>query len=145
MTYVCLQLYLPPFSIWASTFLAAPSLPLSESTYFIDDQEITITISKTCKSVSNQLKTLIRLKHVLRFEERKMLVNAFVMSSFNYCSLVWNLSSAQMCLKTYRKELYSSRQYVLIMSRTCFRMNIQSTFAWISRNSLLKTVAISDV
>ena len=54
---------------------------------------------KTCKSVSNQLKTLIRLKHVLRFEERKMLVNAFVMSSFNYCSLVWNLSSAQMCSK----------------------------------------------
>ena len=48
-----------------------------------------------CKSASNQLNALIRLKHLLGFEERKVLVNTFVMSNFNYCSLVWNFSSAQ--------------------------------------------------
>ena len=42
-----------------------------------------------CKSASNQLNALIRLKHLLGFKERKVLVNTFVMSNFNYCSLVW--------------------------------------------------------
>ena len=45
-----------------------------------------------CKSVSNQLNALIRLKHLLGFKERKVLANTFVMSNFNYCSLVWNFS-----------------------------------------------------
>ena len=52
-------------------------------------------INNICKSASNQLNALIRLKHLLGFEERKGLANTFVMSSFNYCSLVWNFSSAQ--------------------------------------------------
>ena len=52
-------------------------------------------INNICKSASNQLNALIRLKHLLGFEERKVLVNTFVMSNFNYCSLVWNFSTAQ--------------------------------------------------
>ena len=51
-------------------------------------------INNICKSASNQLNALIRLKHLLGFKEKKVLVNAFVMSNFNYCSLVWNFSSA---------------------------------------------------
>ena len=52
-------------------------------------------IYNICRSTLNQLNALIRLKHVLGFKERKVLVNTFVMSNFNYCSLVWNFSSAQ--------------------------------------------------
>ena len=52
-------------------------------------------ISNICKSTSNQLNALIRLKHLLGFKERKVLVNTFVMSNLNYCSLVWNFTSAQ--------------------------------------------------
>ena len=52
-------------------------------------------INNICKSASNQLNALIRLKHLLGFKKRKVLVNTFVMSNFNYCSLVWNFSSAQ--------------------------------------------------
>ena len=52
-------------------------------------------INNICKSASNQLNALIRLKHILGLEERKVLVNTFVMSNFNYCSVVWNFSSAQ--------------------------------------------------
>ena len=45
-------------------------------------------INSICKSASNQLNTLIKLKHLLGFKERKKLVNTFVMSNFNYYSLV---------------------------------------------------------
>ena len=49
----------------------------------------------SCNSVSNQLNAYIRLKYLLRFKDRKVLINNFVMSNFNYCSQVWNFSSAQ--------------------------------------------------
>ena len=52
-------------------------------------------VNNICKSASNQPNALIRLKHPLGFKKRKVLVNTFVMSNFNYCSLVWNFSSAQ--------------------------------------------------
>ena len=52
-------------------------------------------INNICKPASNQLNALIRLKHLLGFEERKVLVDTSVMSNFNYSSLVWNFSSAQ--------------------------------------------------
>ena len=52
-------------------------------------------INNICKSASNQLNALIRLKHLLGFEERKGLANILVMSNFNYCSPVRNFSSAQ--------------------------------------------------
>ena len=51
-------------------------------------------INNICKSASNQLNALIRLKHLLGFKEIKVLVNTFVISNFNYCSLVWTFSSA---------------------------------------------------
>ena len=50
-------------------------------------------INSICKSV--KLNALVRLKHLLGFEERKLLVNTFARSNFNYCSLVWNFSSAE--------------------------------------------------
>ena len=46
-------------------------------------------ISNICKSASNQLNALITLKHLLRFDERKVLVNTFLMSNFDYCSHDW--------------------------------------------------------
>ena len=52
-------------------------------------------ISSIYSSVSNHLNTLIRLKHLLSFEERKVLGNTFAMLNFNYCCLVWNCCSAQ--------------------------------------------------
>ena len=67
-------------------------------------------INNICKSASNQLNALTRLKHLLGFKERKVLVNTFVMSNFNYCSLVWNFYSAQSLniIENVQKELYAS-------------------------------------
>ena len=61
-------------------------------------------IKNICKSVSNQLNALIKLKHLLRFEERKMLGNTFAMSNFSCYPLLWTFSKS----RTYRKELYPS-------------------------------------
>ena len=67
-------------------------------------------IKNICKSASNQLNTLRSLKHFLRFEEGKVLVNTFAMSNFNYFTAVWNFSCAQSLnkIETLQKELYTS-------------------------------------
>ena len=44
-------------------------------------------INNICKSVSNQ--------YLLGFKGKKVLVNTFLMSNFNYYSLLWNFSGAQ--------------------------------------------------
>ena len=56
-------------------------------------------IDRICKSASNQLNALIRLKHFLESVERKALINSFVLSHFNYCPLAWILTST----KSFRK------------------------------------------
>ena len=62
----------------------------------IDDKlNLNHYVNNICKSASNQLNAIIRLKHLLGFKERKELVNTFVMSTLNYYSLVWNFSNAQ--------------------------------------------------
>ena len=51
----------------------------------IDDKlNLNHHITNIYKSASNQLTVLIRLKHLLKFEERKVLVNTFLSSNFNY-------------------------------------------------------------
>ena len=57
-------------------------------------------LNNICRSASNQLNTLIRLKHLSGFKERKVLVNTIVISNFNYCFLVWNYCSIQSLNKT---------------------------------------------
>ena len=55
----------------------------------IDDKlNFNLHIDRICKSASNQLNALIWLKIFLGSEERKALVNSFVLSNFNYCPLV---------------------------------------------------------
>ena len=45
-------------------------------------------INNIYKFLSNPPNTIIRLNRLLRFKERKVLVNTFVISNFNYCSIV---------------------------------------------------------
>ena len=51
-------------------------------------------ISNICKYAANQLNALVGLKISLGSNERKALVNSFVLSNFNYCLLVWSISSS---------------------------------------------------
>ena len=42
-------------------------------------------INTICKSASNQLNVLVQLNKFLSIEQKKVLVNSFVLSNFDYC------------------------------------------------------------
>ena len=52
-------------------------------------------ISDLCKKAATQLNVLKRLKSFLGFEEKRVLVQSFVFSNFNYRPLVWFFSSSK--------------------------------------------------
>ena len=52
-------------------------------------------INTICRLAANQLNALISLRRFLGTEERKALIQSFVLSNFNYYSLVWMLSSVK--------------------------------------------------
>ena len=61
----------------------------------LDDKlNFNLHISNICKSAANQLDALIRLKKFINFDEKKILISSYFMTNFNYCPLVWMLSSA---------------------------------------------------
>ena len=71
-------------------------------------------VSDLCKSASRQVDALLKLKLYLTFEARKILIESFVYSNFNYCSLVRNFISAKtIILRVCKKERYNS--YLIIM------------------------------
>ena len=73
----------------------------------LDDKlNFNLHISNICKSATNQLNALIRLKKFMNFDEKKILINSYFMTNFNYCPLVWLLSNASSPKnpKIYRKE-----------------------------------------
>ena len=75
--------------------------------------------------------------------------NVQYLQSFSFC---WRENSKVIFLARLRfapllKKLFSISfsLYVIIMSRTRFRVNLHSIVAWMSRNSSLETSAISEV
>ena len=62
----------------------------------IDSQlNFNMHINNIFKSAANQLNALIKLNCFLGIDEKKVLVNSFVLSNFNYCPLVWFISSTK--------------------------------------------------
>ena len=52
---------------------------------------INLHIANICRSAANQLNALIRLKNFLGFQEKKVLINNYFYSNFNYCPLIANV------------------------------------------------------
>ena len=52
-------------------------------------------ISNICKKAATQLNVLQRLKSFIGFKEKKVLVQSFIFSNFEYCPLVWYFSSSK--------------------------------------------------
>ena len=76
------------FIIGSEQIQVVPSVDVLGMT--IDDKlNFNLHIDKICLKSANQLNALLRLKHFLGNEERKFLINSFVLSNFNYCPLVW--------------------------------------------------------
>ena len=79
------------FEICDKVVEASPSVKLL--VVQIDDKlNFNLHITNICRSAANQLNALIRLKQFLSFEAKKVLVNSYFYSNFNYCSLVWMFS-----------------------------------------------------
>ena len=61
----------------------------------IDDKlNFNLRISNICRCVTNQLNAWIRLKWFLALKRKRILINSYFMTNFNYCPLVWLFSSA---------------------------------------------------
>ena len=56
-------------------------------------------ISDLCRKSGGQLNALNRLNAYLSMDSRKLSVNSFVMSNFNYCPLIWNFCNANLATK----------------------------------------------
>ena len=67
-----------------------------------------IYVSNICKSAANQLSVLTRLNNFLCFEGKRVLINSYFMSNFNYCPLVWMFSNA-----TSLKKIENLQKWVL--------------------------------
>ena len=59
-----------------------------------DKLNFSLHVSNICKSAANQSSALIRLNNFLCFEGRRVLINSYFMSNFNYCPLVWTFSKS---------------------------------------------------
>ena len=46
-------------------------------------------IKKICKKASQKLYALARISNFMSYNQRKIIMNAFISSKFNYCPLVW--------------------------------------------------------
>ena len=66
-----------------------------------------------CKSASSKLNALVLLKKFIGFEQKEVLVNSFILSNFDYCSLVWFILSAKSLKKV---ENLQKRALLLLQS-----------------------------
>ena len=46
-----------------------------------------------CEKASQKISALARISSLIRFEQRKRIVNSFITSHFSYCPLVWMFHS----------------------------------------------------
>ena len=53
-------------------------------------------VSDICAKVSQKLHALSRIGHLMKFNRRKEIVNAFILSQFGYCPLVWMFHSRKL-------------------------------------------------
>ena len=60
-----------------------------------DKLNFNLHISNICGLAAKQLNALIRLKSYLNFNAKRVLINSYIISNFNYCPLVWIFSTAK--------------------------------------------------
>ena len=76
------------------TIKSVPSVELL-GIHLDDKLNFNLHISNICRSAVNQLNALIRLKSCLSFNAKRVLINSYTISNFNYCPLVWMFSTAK--------------------------------------------------
>ena len=67
---------------------------------------------KICTSAFNQLNALIRLKGFLGSGEKKVLINSFILSNFDFCPLVCFISSAKSLNNIENLQIYNVLRFL---------------------------------
>ena len=80
-----------PLTIDNQTIKSFPSVALL-GIHLGDKLNFNLHISNICRSAANQLSGLIRLKSYLNFNAKRVLINSYIILSFNYWPLVWIFS-----------------------------------------------------
>ena len=75
------------------TIKSVPSVDLL-GIHLDDKLNFNLYISNICRSAGNQLTALIWLSY-LNFNAKRVLINSYIISNFNYCALVWISSTAK--------------------------------------------------
>ena len=83
-----------PLTIDNQTIRSVPSVELL-GIHLDDKLNFNLHVSNICRSVTNQLNALIRLKSYLSFNAKRVLINSYIISNFNYFPLVWMFSTAK--------------------------------------------------
>ena len=109
------QLILPKYSAVGEIFVTVGSTKI----YNIDtvkllgillDSKLSFRphVSNICKKVSQKTRALARIRSCLSQSQANILFNSYIISHFNYCSLVWmfcDKTSHNLLLTTYRRAL----------------------------------------
>ena len=69
------------------TIESVPSVELL-GVHLDDNLNFNLHISNICRSAANQLNALTGLKSYLSFNAKRVLMNSYIISNFDYCSLV---------------------------------------------------------
>ena len=72
-----------PLTIDNQTIKSVPSVELL-GVHLDDKLNFNLHISNICRSAANQLNALIRLKSYLNFNAKRVLINSYIISNFNY-------------------------------------------------------------
>ena len=83
-----------PLTIDNQTIKSVPSVELL-GIHLDDKLNFNLHISNICGLAAKQLNALIRLKSYLNFNAKRVLINSYIISNFNYCPLVWIFSTAK--------------------------------------------------
>ena len=95
-----------PLTIDNQTMKSVPSVELL-GVHLGDKLNFNLHISNICRSAANKLNALIRLKSYLSFNAKRVLINSYIISNFNYCPLVWIFSTAKPLKKRALRFLYN--------------------------------------
>ena len=74
-------------------------------------------INKLCKTVSKQVHQLCKIKHFVNIHARKLFLHAYILSSINYCSTLFDTASANV-LKPLNSMYKRALKAVLLKSST---------------------------
>ena len=103
-----------PLTIDNQTVQLVPSVELL-GIHLDDKLNFNLHISNICRSVANKLNALIRLKSYLNFNVKRVLINSYIISNFNYCPVVWifftakSLNKIESLMKSYLMKIYQKK------------------------------------